>query len=256
MLHLETVLKALESAEMSVKLSKCKFAMPKVTYIGHHLGSGSRLPVTDKVVAIKAIPEPHSKKSLRSFLGAVGFYRMYIPHFSDIAIPLTDLLKKDKSNKFKLNDKERNAFLTLKSNLCNCVNLYSIDYCKDFHLFADSSMSAVGVMLAQKRDGDGALYPIAFASGKFTGSQLNWAVIQKEAYAILFGLRKFEHVVYGRRIWVWSDHNPLEFVMKASPTSSMLMRWALSLARFDLQVVHLPGKDNVIADFLSRVNIC
>src|SRR6267154_2616783 len=118
---LEQVFYAFENIGMSLKFSKCKFALSKVKFIGHVVGSGSRSSVQDKVLAIKALPEPHNKKMLRSFLGAMNFYRSYIPQFSHLAFPLTELTKKSQPNKIVFNDKQRVAFLTLKERLCNCT---------------------------------------------------------------------------------------------------------------------------------------
>jgi len=94
--------------------------------------------------------------------------------------------------------------------------------------------------------------PIAFASAKLSDVQTRWSTIEKEAYAVIFALQKFDVIVYGSHIDLYSDHNPLKYLVECVPKSAKLTRWALSLSRYDIKVHHIKGTDNVVADFLSR----
>jgi hypothetical protein len=250
--HLENVLTAFREAGMTLKLSKCKFAKSKVKFIGHEIGSGSRLPVSTKVDSIKAIPEPHTKKLLRSFLGMCTFYRQYIPHYAEIAIPLTELTKSKQSNKITFNDKQRFAFVTLKESLCKCTVLYTPKFDRPFIMRTDASDYAIGASVSQLDD-EGNERPIAFASAKLTDVQKRWSVIEKESFAIIYALKKFDTIVYGSHIDLYTDHNPLQYIVSCTPQSAKLTRWALSLSRYDITVYHIHGKDNVTADCLSRL---
>jgi len=255
LIHLENVLKSFESIGMSLKFSKCRFAMDKVKFIGHEVGSGTRSPLTDKVLAIKALPEPHTKRLLRSFLGMMNFYRMYIPKYSEIAVPLTELTKNGHPNKISFNESQRKAFMLLKEKLCNCTNLCAVNFNKCFHVFTDASDKALGIAVTQMAD-DGTSYcPLAFASSKFSSTQERWSTIEKESYAIIYALRKFEHILHGCEIFLWCDHNPLSYITSVAPQSAKLTRWALCLSKFNISVRHIDGKSNVVADFLSRACI-
>ena len=253
--HLEQVFMAFEDIGMSLKFSKCKFALPQVKFIGHIVGSGTRSPVEDKVLAIKALPEPHNKKMLRSFLGAMNFYRNYVPQYSQLALPLTELTKKDHPNKIVFNEQQRKAFLTLKDRLCKFTKLYAIDLTLCFHLFSDASDFAVGVALTQVKDDDGAHLPVGFASSKLTSTQVRWPMVEKEAYAILYGLKRFEHLIYGKKVLIHTDHNPLAYLTTSMAQSPKLIRWTIALSKFDIDIVHIQGRDNVVADYLSRATV-
>ena len=109
--------------------------------------------------------------------------------------------------------------------------------------------------LTQVQEEDGTYLPVAFASSKFTSTQIRWPSIEKEAHTLLFGLRKFEHLLFGNKVIVLCDHNPLSFLSVTIPQSSKLIRWAIALTKFNLEIVHIEGKNNVVADFLSRCNI-
>ena len=115
----------------------------------------------------------------------------------------------------------------------------------------DSSDYAIASCLSQCME-DGLEKPISFASCKLTDVQRQWSTIEKEAYAVIISLRKFDYLVYGRKILLFSDHNALSYLTVAAPKSAKLTRWALSLSRYDIFVNHIKGKDNVVADCLFR----
>ena len=94
--------------------------------------------------------------------------------------------------------------------------------------------------------------PISFMSNKLSNTQSNWSAIEREAYAVIAALPKFSHIVFGQKILLFCDHNPLQYLTDCAAKSSKLTRWSLSLARYDIVIQHVPGRDNVVADFLSR----
>ena len=250
LLHLEGVLQAFLDVGMTLKLSKCHFAKPQVSFIGHIVGSGTRSVQQNKVEAISNIPEPTNKKQLRSFLGMCSFYRTYVPRFSEIALPLTNLTKNDQPTIVRFSAKHKDAFCLLKKKLCDAVGLHSPCADKPFIVHTDASDFAVGACLSQMVDGVNA--PIAFVSAKLTDVQQRWSTIEKEAYAIIFALKKFDYLVFGRQIQLFTDHNPLQYITACTPKSAKLTRWALSLSRYNISVHHIKGSDNVVADYLSR----
>jgi hypothetical protein len=249
--HCNAVLTAVAEAGMTIKLAKCQVAKPKVQYIGHWVGSGERSVVIDKIKPILSIPEPKNKKLLRSFLGMCSFYRCYIRNFSEITVPLTNLTRKGASEKVTFNPVELEAFCSLKEALAQAATLYSPSADKPFIIRTDASDYAVGAVLAQV-DNMNQEYPIAFASAKLSGAQLNWSTIEKEAYAIIYALQKFDYLVFGREIHLFTDHNPLQYLAISAPKSAKLTRWALSLSRYNMKISHTPGVENVTADCLSR----
>jgi len=95
--------------------------------------------------------------------------------------------------------------------------------------------------------------PIAFASSKLTATQTKWSTIEREAYAVMFALRKFRNFVFGARIQIFSDHNPLLYLKESAPKSAKLTRWALGLQEFDIIWSYRPGSKNQAADCLSRL---
>ena len=252
--HIDAVLQSVEDVGMTLKMSKCSFGKPSTKLLGHIVGSGKRSMSSDKVEAIQRIPEPRNKKELRSFLGCLAYYRGYLgPRYSEIALPLTDLTRKAAQHKFSFTDLQRNAFLKLKELLCNATVLNVPDYNKEFVIHTDASQRACGAVISQSDD-TGFLQPVAFYSAKFTDTQARYSTIKREMLAVIQTLKRFDYMLFGSKITIISDHNPLTFLNSQACNSSKLLRWSLFLQKFDIvSVKHIPGKDNVVADFLSRV---
>ena len=80
-----------------------------------------------------------------------------------------------------------------------------------------------------------------------------WSTIDREAYAVVFALRKFRNFIFGTRVTIISDHNPLLYLKECAPRSAKLTRWALGLQEFDISWVYRPGSRNQATDYLSRL---
>jgi hypothetical protein len=250
--HLENTLGAFEEVGMTLKLSKCKFGLPKVDFLGHHVGSGTLSVIESKVDAIMKLPEPTSKKLVRSFLGMCNFYSTYLPGYSEIALPLTDLTKARVGNKFTLNAEQRSAFDALKRLLSHPQTLASPCYDRPFYIFVDASLLACAASLNQSDDDDN-YRPIAFVSKKFSPAETRYSCIEREAYAVVFAMQKFDLIIFGSKIILFSDHNPLQYIVTGSVKSAKLTRWALSLQRYDLEVKFLADHKTVVEDLMTRL---
>jgi ribosomal protein L21E len=250
--HLEKVFGILDHLKFSVNLEKCSLASKYIKYLGHMIGGGTHAPVEEKVQAIQDLARPQNKREVRSVLGLMSFYRTYIQNFASIAAPLTALTKKNAPNKVKWGPIEESAFNELKNSLCKETRLATPDLDLPFQIHADASNTAVGGCLTQK-DNEGNLKPIAFVSQKLTGAQCNWSTIEKEAWSILFSLSKFERWILGGKVEIFTDHNPLKYLNEVTPKSPRLVRWSLSLQRWNFNISHKPGVLNTAADALSRL---
>ena len=236
---------------MTLNLNKCDFAKSEVKFVGHFVGSGKRRADPQRLEGICKMERPHNKTELRKILGAMGFYREYIPQFAHIAKPLTDLTAKHSPNVLPWRDEHQVAFELLRDRLCS-AHVLRIPYIgKPFCLHTDASGYAVGATLGQLND-NGVEEPLAYASQKLTDTQSNWATIEREAYAIIWALNRFKNIIYGSHITVFCDHNPLKYIRDCAPKSARLLRWALALQEFDVEVKYTKGSTNVVADYLSR----
>lgn len=248
---LECVLRILAGAGLTARPSKCEVGNHHVEYLGHKVGQGVSQPLHDKVTAIREIKVPTTKKEVRSFLGMVGYYRDYIPLFSVIAAPLTDLTKKNAPNKIDWEGKHQEAFVKLKEMLVEHPVLKLLDPSKEYILQTDACDTGIGVVLLQSCD-DGR-WPVPHASKKLKGAELNYSVIEKECLAVVWVITRFYKYLYGVHFSLETDHQPLRYLQTSNHVNSRLMRWSMFLQQFRYTVYDIKGKDNASADCLSRL---
>ena len=254
LIDLERFFKVILNAGMTLKLKKCRFALSEVKYCGQILGSGKRRPDPEKLAAIDAIKLPETKKQVRQLLGFFNYFRDSIPSFAEIAKPLTDLTKKSRAGKIHCDAREAEAISKLKLALCEAVETprFIIDPGKDYSLLVDAAQETVACALTQPSDDDKER-PIAFFSWKLNETQRNWATVEKEAYAALRALQRVKQWVFGCKVTVFSDHNPLTYLTESAPKSSKLLRWSLALQEFDIEFKYRAGQLNVVPDLLTRM---
>ena len=149
-------------------------------------------------------------------------------------------------------DEQRATFVRLKAALSSIASLSVPRYDRSFIIQTDASDYAVGACLAQLDD-NGSERPIAYASAKLTDVQRRWSVIEKESYAVIFALQKFDHIVFFSKINLFVDHNPLIHIVNGNPRSAKLTRWALFLQNYDIDIHYRAGPLNKNADCLSRL---
>ncbi len=202
-----TVFTRLLNASLMLNLAKCEFAKATVTYLGKHVGQGQVRPVAQKVQAIVDFHVPHMKRELRRFLGMAGYYSAFCRNFSDVVLPLTNLLRS--SQKFLWSDECQQAFKSVKALLCSAPVLSAPYYLRGFKIEVDSSATGAGAVLLQDDD-DGVEHPVAYFSKKLS-HQKNYSMIEKEALALLLSLQHFEVYVGSSSIpvLIFTDHNPL-----------------------------------------------
>ena len=243
----------LVEARLTVNLGKCELAQATVVYLGKVVGQGQVKPIQAKVVAIDNFPAPTTKPELRRFLGMVGYYRSFCPNFSTVVAPLTDLLKANV--KFEWTVTAQAAFDSVKLLLTSAPVLMAPSFNQPFQMQVDASHVGAGAVLLQNDD-HGVERPVCYFSRKFNCHQLNYSTIEKETLALVWGLQQFDVYLAGGAvpITVYSDHNPLTFLHSLKSPNQRLMRWALFLQPYNLQIRYIRGVDNVMADALSRAH--
>ena len=259
-MHVDWVLTSLEQSGITLKLIKSKFAQHHVVHLGHEIGSGQHQASSAKVEVIKSKKVPETKKQLKSFLGLIGYYRSYIERFAEIALPLTKMTKNNITQKLIWEKEHQLAFDTLKQKLCEAPVLRTPNFNQTFIIRADASKYTVAVCLAQEfvnNNGDLEEHPIAYATNKLSESQINWSIIEKEAYSILFGFKTYayDYYVFGAKVIVYSDQNSLTIfrLFQHAPKNARLMRWILLLQRYNFEIRHLRSHENAVCDALTRL---
>ena len=249
--QIERFFQIMREAKLTINLMKSEFGKATVKYLGHIVGQGQVRPLDAKIQTIVKFPIPTSRKELARFLGMAGYYRNFCLNFSDIAAPLTNLLSK--KVKFVWTDDCQLAFDKVKLLLQKSPVLKSPDYEKPFKLIIDSSDVGTGSVLVQEAP-DGLDHPVSYFSKKFLKYQKNYSVVEKETLGLVLALEHFD-VYLGStpfKIKVYTDHNPLTFLKTMKNKNQRLVRWSLALQEYNLEIQHIPGSENVVADALSR----
>lgn len=126
------------------------------------------------------------------------------------------------------------------------------DPTREYTATTDASEFVVSACLSQIVEGLSRLSE--FLSKNLTESQAKWSAIEREAYAIVWALGKLDTWLFGAKIKVATDHNPLTYLTHAASSSARLTRWSLALQKYDLEIVHIKGSLNKCADALSRLD--
>lgn len=252
--HINNLKKVFETCRrVNLKLNpeKCDFFKHEVLFLGHLCTSEGLLPDPAKLAAVRDYPRPKNQDETKRFVAFANFYRRFINNFSNIAVPLNKMTQK--RIKFKWSEECESAFKSLKKMLISPPILVYPDYEKEFSVTVDASQWACGAVLSQKH-GD-ADKPVSFISRTFKKGELNKHITEKELLAIHFALKTFKPYLWGKFFVVFSDHKPLIYLYALKEPSSRLTRIRLDLEEYNFVIEHIKGKDNVVADALSRINI-
>ena len=208
--HLELIFQRLHEVDLKLKMEKCIFLEKHIQYLGHIISGDGIKPVPEKLSSIQQMPHPYTPKEVKQFLGLVGYYRKFIPEYADIARPLNALTRKD--TEFVWTDVCQKSFDLLKLMISKEPILVYPDPSKPYVLFTGTSKYAWSCILTQEytHEIDGktvkTLHPISYQSGLFKGSQLNWACLTEEAYAIYMSIKKLDYYLVDVDIILRSDH--------------------------------------------------
>ena len=246
------VLRKLKENSLFAKLEKCLFDVPLVEYLGYSISADGIRPTESKVTAIRDWPTPKSVKQVQSFLGVANFLRRFVPNFSTIVKPLTDLTKSSITT-FEWTTDLATAFANLKELIVQETLLSYPDPQAPFYIETDASLWAAGAVLLQK-DNLGQLKPVSFWSRKFSPAEANYATPDRELLAIIDALQEWHYYLLGspHQITIYTDHANLTKYRYRQKLSSRHARWALILAEYEYTIVHRSGQSNVRADALSR----
>jgi hypothetical protein len=253
--------------DLKVEPNKAQLFMEDIEFCGHIMRDGRRWPSPGKLLAVQKWQLPLTVSQLRGFLGVTNYYSGYMPRYAELAAPLSAKLCVNREDGKKGSRKpvswkygDVRAFEEMKRAMTGQLELFRLDPDKPFILRADASDGAIGAVLEQKHEqgiGPFGTVPVGFFSQNLSKHQLNWTPREKETYAVVEALKKWAGWIGLQPIVVTTDHKSLEdWVHEKMDTPSgpvgRRARWHEVLSKFDLSVQYVPGKDNVVADAMSR----
>ena len=245
----ERNLKILINTGLKCKARKCQIFPKTIIYLGHVLSHGSIAPDQSKLDKVRKWPFPTTGLEVLSFLGLCNYYRKFIPRFAEIADPL---YKVSNENSVLSNNLLLESFNELKDALCGANILRLPNPHQPFIMETDASLIAVGAVLKQEIDGEE--LPVNFYSQALSSSQRNYSTYERELFAVVKACEAFRVFLLGREFTLRTDHRALCGLFSSSlQTSNRVVKWVMRLQPFKFTIQILKGKDNVVADALSRI---
>ena len=263
--RMRVVFDRLHEHGLKLKPSKCEVFKSEINYLAHHVSQKGVLPSKKNLESIAQCPPPDTYTKVKSFVGLVGHYRHFIKGFAKIAAHLYDLtsgVNKDKKlEHVDLSPEAREAFDRLKAACLQAPILAFPDFNKPFLLETDASERGLGAVLSQKQ-ADGRYHLITSASCVMNETEqryhsnkqeflaLKWAVTEQfHEYLSPYGKNRNEFVVH-------TDNNPLTYIFSSANLDAAGQQWVAHLASYNFSLEYQKGKDNTVANFLSRMNEC
>lgn len=253
---LRRVLDKIRENGLGLNRKKCSFGLRQVDFLGISIMNGSIRPTEDRLTGLISFPLPNDLQSLERFIGMATYFSKFIEFFSESAKPLFNL----KNDLLECGDRRSNpridfwpksaihSFNHIKNALQNAV-LTLPGPNETLVLRTDASNDCIAGVIETSSG-----QPVSFLSRKLTKSEQNYDIVEKEALAIFWSIMKSKLFLLGRQFKVYSDHQSLKFLFNSDKTTPKIIRWRLALQPFDFSVEYCPGKNNAVADCLSRIN--
>lgn len=240
----DTILQRLADNGLKCNPLKCAWAVKETDFLGYWMTPAGVKPQRNKIEAVIRMQSPSNIKQLRSFIGAVNFYKSMFPRRTHVLHPLTALTG---AKTFHWGAEQEAAFRQMKAIIAqDCVNNYA-DINQPFHIYTDASDYQMGAVIMQYTP---ERRIIAYWSKTLSPAQKNYNTMEKELLAIVMCLKEYRSILYGGVLHIYTDHKNLTF---RTLSAQRVIRWRMFLEDFDVTFHYYPGESNVLADCYSRL---
>ena len=248
--HLKQVFQVMRENKLYANLKKCVFCAPEIPVLGCYVSKEGVRADPEKVSSICSWPTPTNQTELRQWLGLANYLHKYTKNYAELIQPLSTLLKKDAVWSWKA--EHHSAFNSVKKSLSEAPVLMLPDDSKPFHVVCDASNFAIGCALMQFDD-EGRERVVSFQSRQMKPAERNYPVHDKELLGMRYALIKFRVYLLGEKMFsVYTDHASLRTAVKTPHLSQRMARWLSYFSEYNFVVFYKPGKNNILADALSR----
>ena len=223
--------------------------------MSHDISGDGIRPLPSKVEAVSRFPRPTTVKQLQEFLGMINYYHRFIPNAAEILHPLCNLSSAKQKKLEAWTPTHVHSFISAKNALAQAATLATRNITNKLYLVTDASNIAIGAVLEQCNDGH--RQPLGFYSRKLNAPQRKYSTFDKELLAVHSAIRHFRHMLEGTSYTICTDHKPLVTALSkpSDAWTSRQQRHLSTIAETCCTIEYLPGKQNAVADALSRVEI-
>lgn len=251
--HEERLRAALDAAQkhgVTLNAEKCEMGMKEIVFLGDKISEKGIQPSPELISSVLQMPEPSTKQELQRVLGMVTYFGKYVPHLSDRTTLLRELLKHDRD--FAWGPEHTKELEAIKEAITSSPVLAVYDPKRECKVSTDASGFGLGAAFFQRHGLD--WRPVAYSSRRLTECEKRYSQIEKEALGVVYGCEKFHEFIYGRKVLIETDHQPLISISRKciGDMPPRLQRLFLRLMRYEYQFAYVPGKLLVLPDTLSR----
>ncbi|GFT61874.1 transposon Tf2-9 polyprotein [Trichonephila clavipes] len=252
--YLKIVLEVVCDYGLEINFEKCQFLHNTIEFLGHIIENGRLFPSPSKTKAVINYPDLKNIKDVRRFLGLTGYFRKFLPSYSTIAKPLSDLLRKD--SPFQFYAEQQTAFQKLKYLLSQQPVLSIFNQNSPTEIHTDASIDGLGAVLLQKSIHDNQFHPVFYMSKKTSDHERKYTSFELEVLAVVEALKKFRIYVLGTSFKIITDCDALVKTLSKKELNPRIARWALYLQEFNYTIEHRTGSKMAHLDALSRPPHC
>ncbi|KAG5885433.1 hypothetical protein JTB14_016827 [Gonioctena quinquepunctata] len=246
---LSMVFERLISAGLTLSQEKCKFCRRELQFLGYVVDENGLHVDPGKVEVILQIPTPSKISEVRSLIGTASWYRRFIPNFSTVIQPLTELLKKN--TKFVWTPRQEAALREVKEHLISAPMMACPNFDLPFIVQTDASGYGIGAVLTQNHPDVGERV-VSYLSRSLTKQERKFSTTERECLAVIWSIEKLRPYIEETHFTVVTDHWSLCWLNNLKDPTGRLGRWSLKLQQYSFDLVHRKGKENVVPDMLSR----
>ena len=255
--HLDEAFQRLLTNNLKINLAKCEILQPSVAYLGFTISDQGVMPGKNKTDLIRNAPCPTSPRQLQSFIGTCNFFRSFIKDFAMKAGPLYDLIRPDSTwREGPMPQNAQQAFTQIRDEIAAVPKLGFPAPEGELHLYVDAALGdqdtpgGLGAVLFQQQGAPNNFVPLGFASRRLQKAESRYPIHNLELQAAVYGIEAFDHLLRGRKFNIFTDHRPLETQTKLQYKT--LNRLQELLGRHQCSINYIKGKQNTVADYLSR----
>ena len=249
---IERVLQKLIEADLRVKNTKVSIMQQATEFLGVIYNRGTMSIPKARCKGYEDLAPPKTPRGMKGFLASVNFYKKWIPQHSELIRPLHEMSLQAANTKLKWTPEATKAFLDLKTAIRESVALHLPRADRQFVCYSDASAYAISFVVEQQ-DSEGNRYPIANLSKMLSKAERKYSIPKLESIALLYGLVAMDFwFSHAPKVIVNTDAQSLVWLGGCKGKNAFLTRVALQLSSYDLELRHIAGKDNIIADTMSR----
>ena len=250
--NLEQVLQRFHNHNIILNPDKCKFGVNEVEYVGYLIDATGKRFAPEKIEIAINFPLPTNITTVRGFVGMANYFSEHVQGMSDLLRPIRNVINRfNKENRLQWDDEATEAFYRVKQEIQKNQKLHFPTNTGTINVYTDASDYGIGGYIAQREPYSTKEYAIGYMSKALSEQERRWNTIEKECYAILRTLQKFDYLLRDIQFNLYTDHRNLIFLR--TPPSPKVLRWKMSIQEYNFFIYHIDGDKNVVADAFSRL---